>query len=193
MAKEVRGGIPAEVREMTETAIRVGGYAAVFDEEADIGGMFRERILPGAFTAALQRKDDVVFLINHDGLPLATTRAGTLTLREDDRGLYMESELARRDPDVERIVHKMARGDLDKMSFAFRATRQDWDDTQEPPLRTIREVELFDVAIVTTPAYAGTDIGLRSLRDFRADVAQHNFAGARRRLRMKANLAARAG
>lgn len=165
MKHEVRAGKPVEIR-MDGDAIRVSGYAAVFNEEADIGGMFREVIAPGAFTDAIGR-DDVVFLINHAGLPMARTRSGTLTLREDSRGLYMETELDPEDPDVRAIVPKMKRGDLDKMSFAFFPEVQEWDDSGDVPVRTIRQVELSDVSIVTSPAYAGTDIGLRSLQEHR--------------------------
>jgi len=71
------------------------------------------------------------------------------------------------DPDVRAIVPKMKRGDLDKMSFAFIPTRQKWDDKEKMPRRTIEEAELYDVSIVTTPAYEGTEIGLRSLEHHR--------------------------
>lgn len=185
---ERRGGIPAEIR-TDEAGIRVSGHAAVFNEQADIAGIFREVIAPGAFRAAIGR-DDVVFLINHDGLPLARTRSGTLKLEEDAKGLRMETVLDPEDPDVKAIVGKMKRGDLDKMSFAFRAVKQRWDDTQDPPLRTIEEVELFDVSIVTAPAYDGTDIGLRALEKHREQArAAHNFHAASARRRMKMNLA----
>jgi len=165
MKHELRAGKPVEIR-MEGEAIKVSGYAAVFNEEADIGGMFREVIAPGAFRDAIGR-DDVVFLVNHDGLPLARTRSGTLTLREDSRGLYMETELDPEDPDVRSIVPKMKRGDLDKMSFAFYPEVQEWDDSGETPLRTIRQASLSDVSIVTNPAYDGTDIGLRNLQEHR--------------------------
>lgn len=180
MTVERRGGIPAEIR-ADDDGVKVSGYAAVFNDEADIAGMFRERIAPGAFAAAIGR-DDVVFLINHEGLPLARTRSRTLKLAEDNRGLRMETTLDADDPDVRAIVGKMKRGDLDKMSFAFRAVKQQWDDTLDPPLRTIEEVELFDVSIVTTPAYDGTDIGLRSLEAHRKE---HNRQSAAARLRRK--------
>ena len=166
MQREIRAGLPVEIRADGD-AIKVAGYAAVFNEEADIGGMFREKIAPGAFTEAVGR-DDVVFLVNHEGLPLARTRSGTLKLSEDDRGLYMETELDASDPDVAQIVPKMKRGDMDKMSFAFIATRQEWDETGDIPVRTVSEAELFDVSIVNTPAYAGTEIGLRSLQESRS-------------------------
>lgn len=184
--REVRGGIPAEIR-ADATGIKVSGYAAVFNEAADIGGMFREIIAPGAFTAAISR-DDVVFLVNHDGLPLARTRSGTLKLMQDARGLKIDTELDSEDPDVRAIVGKMKRGDLDKMSFAFRATKQSWDETQDPPVRTIIEAELFDVSIVTQPAYDGTSIALRSLDDARKETKRKNFNAAAQRLRMKTTL-----
>ena len=189
--REIRGGIPAEVR-ADDDGVRVAGYAAVFNEEADIMGLFRERIAPGAFRDAIGR-DDVVFLVNHEGLPLARTRSGTLTLKEDERGLYIETELDAEDPDVRAIVGKMRRGDLDKMSFAFRADKQEWDDTQEPPVRTISQASLFDVSVVTSPAYEGTEIGLRSLEEARKAVRRHNFDMVQRRKELMLARASRSG
>jgi len=166
MTYEIRAGLPVELRMDDESTIRVSGHAAVFNERANIAGVFEERIAPGAFAEAIGR-DDVVFLINHAGLPLARTRSGTLSLREDERGLYMETELDRDDPEVRSIAPKMKRGDLDKMSFAFMVEREEWDDTGEIPLRTIHQLSLRDVSIVTYPAYDGTDIALRSMELFR--------------------------
>lgn len=186
MEREVRAFVPAEIR-TDGGEIRVSGYAAVFGQEADIGGYFREVIAPGAFTDAIGR-DDVVFLINHDGLPLARTRSGTLNLTQDDVGLRMETVLDGEDPDVKSIVGKMKRGDLDKMSFAFLPEVQEWDETGDTPLRTIRKASLFDVSIVTTPAYDGTSIGLRSLEAHRAETKTKNFNAAATRHRMKMNL-----
>ncbi|RUM99026.1 HK97 family phage prohead protease [Pseudaminobacter arsenicus] len=176
---ERRGGIPAEIR-ADEDGIKVSGYAAVFGEITDIGGYFREVIERGAFVEAIGR-DDVVFVINHDGLPLARTRSGTLRLSEDEHGLHMETVLDPEDPDVKSIVGKMKRGDLDKMSFAFRADVQEWDDAQDPPLRTIKKASLYDVSIVTTPAYDGTSIGLRSLESARAEAEKAREAAQRKK------------
>lgn len=175
--------LPVEVRAEAD-AITVEGYAAVFNQPTDIGGYFREQIAPGAFTDAIGR-DDVVFLINHDGLPLARTRSGTLELSQDDHGLKMRSVLDPEDPDVRAIAGKMKRGDLDKMSFAFYPDVEEWDETGDVPLRTIRSAALYDVSIVTTPAYDGTEIGLRSLKAFREQQAKHNRSFAKERLRMK--------
>ena len=178
--------LPVEVRAEAD-AITVEGYAAVFNQPTDIGGYFREQIAPGAFTDAIGR-DDVVFLINHDGLPLARTRSGTLELSQDDHGLKMRSVLDPEDPDVRAIAGKMKRGDLDKMSFAFYPDVEEWDETGDVPLRTIRSAALYDVSIVTTPAYDGTEIGLRSLKAFREQQAKHNRSFAKERLRMKMRL-----
>lgn len=183
---EVRGlNRSMEIRARDDGSVSVAGYAAVFGEEADIGGMFTEVVMKGAFTAAIPR-DDVVFLINHEGLPLARTRSGTLKLSEDDHGLYMEADLDASDPDVARIVPKMKRGDLDKMSFAFRPIRQLWNDATIPPRRELIELELFDVSAVTTPAYDGTEIALRSLHHHRGQSG--GGALVARRMRMKAKL-----
>lgn len=186
MNREIRAGIPAEIR-AEDDGIKVEGYAAVFGQETDIGGMFREVIERGAFNEAIER-DDVVFLINHKGLPLARTRSGTLRLSEDDHGLKIETSLDPDDPDVKSIAGKMKRGDLDKMSFAFLADRdggQDWDYRGDIPLRTIKKARLFDVSVVTNEAYSGTEIALRSLeaaRGERCETAQEF------RLRMKRKL-----
>jgi len=168
MTKEIRSCSPMELRE-DEGSIKVEGYAAVFNEETNIGGVFREKIAPGAFADAVNR-DDVVFLINHEGLPLARTRSGTLTLREDEKGLLMSTELDPNDPDVKAIVPKMQRGDLDKMSFAFfidGEDGQDWDESDDIPVRTIKRAALADVSIVTNPAYDGTSIGLRVFQEYK--------------------------
>lgn len=187
MTFEARGRwirLPAEVRADDDGGITVEGYAAVFNQPADIGGMWIEQVAPGAFTDAIGR-DDVVFLINHDGLPLARTRSGTLELSQDDHGLKMRTVLDPEDPDVRAIAGKMKRGDLDKMSFGFWPEVEEWDDTEEIPLRTIKQARLYDVSIVTTPAYDGTEIGLRSLNAHRKERAKRNFDAVRYRKLMR--------
>jgi HK97 family phage prohead protease len=181
METEIRSGIPVEIR-ADENGLKVEGYAAVFGQETEIGGFFREVIEKGAFSEAIGR-DDVVFLINHEGLPLARTRSGTLRLSEDNHGLKIETMLDPEDPDVKSISGKMKRGDLDKMSFAFFPEVQEWDESGDLPLRTIKRASLHDVSIVTTPAYDGTEIALRSLEASRKRESAQEF-----RLRVKRKL-----
>lgn len=167
MQLEKRGNAAerVEVRQNDDGTISVSGYAAVFDQETDIGGVFREVIRPGAFRNAIARGDDVAFLINHGGLPLARSSSGTLRLTEDSTGLRIESTLDGADPDVRRIYPKVKRGDLSKMSFAFSMDggTQRWASSGDLELREIIEVgNLSDVSIVTYPAYEGTSIATRS-------------------------------
>ena len=157
--------LPVEIREGGKGVV-VEGYAAVYNQETVIAGLFREVIRPGAFRSALKRGDDVTLNINHnDNFLLARTSSGTLELREDDKGLFIRSELDPADPDVARLVPKMKRGDLSEMSFAFSIPvgGQDWSIAADGlDVREISDVVLHDVSIVATPAYDGTSIALRS-------------------------------
>lgn len=142
------------------------GHAAVFNAETDIGGYFMERVAPGAFKRAIG-EDDVRSLFNHDpNFVLGRTKAGTLTLREDETGLMTETT----PPDTQfarDLLVSIARGDISQMSFAFRVKRESWEEKGDKWLRTIEDVELFDVSPVTYPAYPTTDVGLRNLDLYR--------------------------
>lgn len=168
---------PLEVREDT-----VAGYAAVFDSETDIGGMFREKIAPGAFSPSLN--GDVRALWNHDtNHVLGRTKAGTLRLSEDDKGLAVEIDL----PDTQAardLRENMRLGNVDGMSFGFRVTKQEWDESGDIPLRTIQEVELFEVSAVTFPAYEDTELALRSLESERSEREKKEQNAARARARI---------
>ena len=82
-----------EARQAEDGKMRLSGYAAVFNESS-VPLPFKESIAPGAFRKTLSETPDVRLLINHEGLPVARTKNGTLTLTEDDRGLYMDAEIA---------------------------------------------------------------------------------------------------
>jgi hypothetical protein len=151
---------PPELR-ATDTGKTISGYAAVFNEVADIGGSFREIIAPGAFKGTLD--GDIRALVDHDsGRVIGRSKAGTLRLTEDAHGLRTEIDL----PDTtdgRDLAVSLERGDISGMSFGFRVTHDEWDETGEIPTRTIRSVELFEVSAVAFPAYEGTELALRSL------------------------------
>lgn len=160
------------------------GYAALFNSETDIGGYFREVIAPGAFTATL-KDSDVRALIDHDsGRVIGRSSAGTLRLSEDDTGLAVEIDL----PDTtdgRDLAVLMERGDISGMSFGFRVTKEEWDETVEPPQRTIMAAELFEVSAVAFPAYEDTTIALRSLEVAKEEArkrAEHNRQRAEARI-----------
>lgn len=148
-----------EARQAEDGVMRLSGYAAVFND-ASVPLPFKERIAPGAFRKTLSESPDVRLLINHEGLPLARTKNGTLTLTEDDRGLYFNAELA--DTQEARDIWTLVqRGDVDQMSFAFRVIRQNW--SKDKTERTLTEVSLADgdVSVVTYPAYPTTSVEAR--------------------------------
>jgi HK97 family phage prohead protease len=139
--------------------MRLAGYAAVFND-ASVPLPFKESIAPGAFRKTLSETPDVRMLINHEGLPVARTKNGTLKLEEDDRGLRFEADLA--DTQEGRDIYELVkRGDVDQMSFAFRVIRQKWNDDRSR--RVLTEVSLADgdVSVVTYPAYPTTTVEAR--------------------------------
>jgi len=140
------------------------GYASVFNKGygvRDQRGQYTETIKPGAFKKTLQEQDDVRFLVNHDGIPLARTSSGTLELEEDDYGLFVRAELDPSNPTVAEIASAMKRGDLNEMSFAFAAIRDDFDAREEN--REVTEARLFDVSVVTYPANPWAGAKLRGV------------------------------
>lgn len=142
--------------------ISLEGYACVTEEPytmRDWLGEYDEVVRAGAFAKTLAEGDDVRLLLNHDGLPLARTKSGTLTLREDKTGLKVRAELEPTSGLANDVRLAMQRGDLDQMSFAFEVIRQQWspDYTQ----RDILEVRLWDVSVVTFPANPATSASVR--------------------------------
>ena len=134
------------------------GYAAVFDSPSE-PMPFVEYVRKGAFTKTLKDGADVRLLIDHEGVPLARTKSGTLTLEEDERGLRVEASLDPMNPDAQRVISAMKRGDLSQMSFAFRTIKDAF--SADGMVRELREVQLFDVSVVTYPAYEDTIAELR--------------------------------
>lgn len=141
---------------------RLVGYAATFGTEARIGDM-REIIAPGAFRGSLSGPSagDVLALADHDPAKvLGRTRAGTLRLSEDERGLAFELDL----PDTQPAADLLAlakRGDLGGMSFGFRVPKggDEWQGNR----RTLRSVNLLEISVVSAwPAYPGTSVNLRA-------------------------------
>lgn len=143
------------------------GHAAVFDRLSEDLGGFREKIKRGAFRKALDESHDVRLLVNHEGVPLARTKSNTLELREDPRGLRTYAELDRGNPKVQEAMSALDRRDMDEMSFGFSVAKGGDSFTEKDGIvtRTIHEIDrLYDVSLVTFPAYPQTDAGLRMER-----------------------------
>lgn len=152
-----------ELRTGTDGVPVIAGYATIYEHAYDVAGGapygWTETIVRGAADKSVAERDDVYMFFDHEGLPLAATKAGTLTLESDKIGLYNESRIDTRSPWSMEIVHRLERGELDAMSFAFRATRQEWNDDYSE--RFITEVKLYDVSVVSNPANPATVVQLR--------------------------------
>ena len=148
-----------ETREAEDGTMRMAGYAAVFNE-ASLPLPFIERIAPGAFSKTLKETPDVRLLINHEGLPMARTKNGTMRLYEDEKGLFFEAELANTQ-EARDLYTLVARGDVDQMSFAFRVIRQKYNEDRSERLLTEVSLADGDVSIVTYPAYPTTSVEAR--------------------------------
>lgn len=140
------------------------GYAALFNADSEPMGGFTERIAPGAFTRSLKSHGwDVKLLANHDpGRVLGSTRAKTLRLVEDERGLRVEATLPD-NTDGRDIAESIRRGDVDAMSFGFTTQPQGDTWSADGKIRTLTDVKLYEVSIVAWPAYPST-AGTTSVR-----------------------------
>jgi len=155
-----------ETRATSDDGFTLEGYAAVFDSPTRIDsweGTFDEVIQRGAFAKTIEaRKPVMQFDHGHDiatgSVPIASIEA----IREDKRGLFVEARMFD-NPRVEPIRQAIAGGAIDGMSFRFRVTREEWDETGDIPVRTIRELDLFELGPVVFPAYESTSVGVRSL------------------------------
>ena len=178
-----------ELRSMTETRgdamteLALEGHASVFGVDYDVAGGpgngygWYERIERGAFDATLAEDPDVVFLFDHDGMPLARTKSGTLELEADKVGLAVRATLDVGNPQVQALRSGVERGDIDEMSFGFRVTEQTWTAHEDFPddemsHRSVSAVNIHrgDVSAVTYGASPSTDIDIiRSLEQLNGE------------------------
>lgn len=159
--------VSIEIREEKDGKKILYGYAAIFDQETEIAGLYREVIRRGAFKKTL-RESDQVALWNHDsGKPLGRKSNGTLTLKEDEKGLRFQLILG--DTTYENDAYLAVKsGNVSGMSIGFRAVKSQWhfignEEEGTLDLRELREVQLFEISPVTFPAYKSTEVDARSV------------------------------
>jgi HK97 family phage prohead protease len=176
-------GLGVEEREAGQLTIR--GYCARFlSLSHDLGG-FREELQPGCFGKVLQsRKLDVIANFNHSSdHVLGRTKNKTLALREDDKGLFME--IVPPDTQFARdLLFQVRRGDIAGASFAFTVSPKDEVFEQDSRGNTIRKIAavngLFDVSVVTTPAYPQASVAVRSFEAWKAAQQKPAASGLRK-------------
>lgn len=179
----------AEVRVQTDDTPTIEGYAAVFNSDSrDMG--FIERIAPGAFKRSIESGNTIHAYWNHNSdFVLGSTRSGKLALSEDSQGLHFRLDPSRLTPAQIAAVRD---GDM-RMSFGFSVPKggDAWDDRGGKVLRTLTDVNLFEVSPVASPAYPDTSVALRSLDVWKAEQlpSPNNDEAARIKREMRLRLA----
>ena len=162
MNRTVRS-VPVEFMTREEEGNKsIEGYFAVFNSVYDIAPGMSESIAPGAFSKSLA--GDIRALVNHDtSLVLGRTKAGTLVLREDSRGLWGHIDINPNDVAAMDLYARVQRGDVDQCSFGFEIRSQDTDIKEDGSIHwTLTEIELYEVSCCTFPAYEETSISART-------------------------------
>ena len=159
---------PVELELRDDSPPRIAGIAPPWDSwSGDLG--FREKFDRGAFADVLGKRGlDVVATWQHDeSFPLGRTTNGTLDLREGDKGLEYRATPPQPSPRVDEYLTLIRGGYVAGSSFAFTVkpdpTHETWaTDAKGNITRTIHKVSgLFDVAVVTRPAYPRSTVALR--------------------------------
>lgn len=159
-----------EVRASSTAATStIEGYASVVEEGYEMwdwAGSYTEVVRAGAFTRTLNANPQVQLLLNHGGLAMAYTKAGTLRLSEDSTGLHMAADINTARSDVRDMLTAIEDGNVDEMSFAFRVTRQQWSPDYDQ--RDILEVDIHrgDVSVVNFGASPTTSVAAIRAQEF---------------------------
>ena len=159
---------PFELRAAADDGFTLEGYGAVFGEVTRVDsweGLFDEVIAKGAFSKTIRERKPVLQFDHGRDVATGSVPIGAIEeLREDRRGLFVRAQM-HDNARVEPIRQAIASGAIDGMSSRFRVIREEWDDSEDRdvPLRTILEVELFELGPVVFPAYESTSVGVRSL------------------------------
>ena len=163
-----------ETREDASGELYISGYFSVFNSNYEIWPGATESIADTAFDDALA--DDIRCLIDHETrLVLGRNKAGTLVLKVDSRGLWGEVKINPNDQDAMNLYERVKRGDVDQCSFGFDILDEEFKDKGDSVHWTIKRVKLYEVSVVTFPAYTETSVSARKAqlkeiekRDFEA-------------------------
>lgn len=143
----------------------IEAYFAVFNSDYNLWPGASESIAPGAFDG--ETSGDVRALIDHETrLVLGRTKAHTLQLKQDERGLFGTIDVNPKDVDAMNLVARLERGDVDQCSFGFDIVNEETEFREDGSIHwTIKQVKLYEVSLCTFPAYEETSAALRR-KDF---------------------------
>lgn len=170
-----------QTREMDTGEFIISGYFSVFGTNYELWPGATESVDQNAFAETMG--EDIRALINHDTtLVLGRTKAGTLELKVDERGLYGEIKTNPKDSDAMNLYERVKRGDVDQCSFGFDILDEDMEvnDTTGDVHWTIKKVKLYEVSVVTFPAYEDTAViarkaQLQDVKKRRLEVWKQNM------------------
>lgn len=139
----------------------IEGYFAVFNSNYELWPGATESVAPGAFSDTLG--DDIRALIDHESrLVMGRNKAGTLELREDSHGLWGRVRINPNDTDATNQYERVKRGDVDQCSFGFDIIEEETEFLEDGSVHwTIKKVKLYEVSVVTFPAYEATGVSAR--------------------------------
>lgn len=160
VAYQVRSTQPKFETREADGEMYISGYFAVFNSEYEMWPGAVESIADTAFDGALA--DDIRCLIDHETrLVLGRNKNGTLTLKVDARGLWGEVRINPNDQDAVNLYERVKRGDVDQCSFGFDILDEEFEDRGDSVKWTIKKVKLYEVSVVTFPAYEETSVSAR--------------------------------
>lgn len=158
----------------------IEGYFAVFNSNYEIFPGATESISDTAFNEALN--DDIRCLIDHETrLVLGRNRSGTLMLSIDEKGLYGVVKINPNDQDAMNLYERVKRGDVNQCSFGFDILDEEYEEKPDGSVHwTIHKVKLYEVSIVTFPAYESTSViarkdDLKQINKRKIDVFKQNL------------------
>jgi len=159
--RQVRS-LPTQFRAAEDNGEKyIEGYFAVFGGAYELWPGATESVDPAAFDGALS--DDIRALIDHETrLVLGRNKAGTLELKVDARGLWGRIKINPSDQDAINLYARVERGDVDQCSFGFDILEEEttWGENGSVHW-TIKKVKLYEVSVVTFPAYEDTSVAAR--------------------------------
>ena len=163
LKKQVRSLGKLQTRDnSTDDEMKIAGYFVVFNTETEIWDGLFEEISDKSFENI--DLTDIRALADHDTAKvLGRTKSKTLTLNVDEKGLFGEITINPDDTEAVNLYQRVKRGDIDQCSFGFSILNETMEQREDGTTKwTITEIELFEVSVVTFPAYADTAVEARS-------------------------------
>lgn len=148
-------------QETTDSKV-ISGYFVVFNSETELYQGVYEEVAPEAFDSV--DFSDVKALVDHDTAKvLGRTKASTLSLSVDDKGLYGEITVNENDQEAMNLYSRVVRGDVDQCSFGFEILNEEMIQNSDGTVKfIIKSLKLYEVSVVTFPAYQDTAVEARS-------------------------------